>query len=172
MELYRFYDADDRLLYVGISLNAAHRASEHRRDKSWWPAVERMTVERAANRAKALELERAAIISERPLHNVHHNSRPASVEPTPLATTEESSMPHSLIGKYVLADLPGQVVERISDDHFLVQWFSWRSARPEHQGVIGLASMATWKLWDDNKTFRTAVRSARDAAPALIDEVA
>jgi hypothetical protein len=81
-DLYRFYDADDRLLYVGISLHAAQRASEHRRDKPWWPDVARMNVEHLDGDRKTAEAaERRAIVNERPLHNVTWN----------VATTNDSS---------------------------------------------------------------------------------
>lgn len=69
-DLYRFYDADERLLYVGISLHAAHRASEHRGDKAWWGDVARMDVEHLADRAEALKAERRAIRNERPVYNI------------------------------------------------------------------------------------------------------
>jgi len=79
MDLYRFFDADDRLLYVGISLHAAHRASEHG-DKPWWPDVERMNVEHleASNRREAEVFEREVIIAEKPVHNVVWNQQPVS----------------------------------------------------------------------------------------------
>lgn len=76
MDLYRFYDADDRLLYIGISLHAAQRASTHRRKKPWWPLVARMEVEHLGDdleRAEVERLERLAIIDEEPLYNVVHS---------------------------------------------------------------------------------------------------
>lgn len=75
-DLYRFYDADDRLLYVGISLNAAQRASQHKAEKSWWSDVRRMEVKPlgVVTRFEAERIERAAIENERPLHNITHNA--------------------------------------------------------------------------------------------------
>lgn len=74
-DLYRFYDAYDRLLYVGISLHAAQRASEHRGDKSWWPDVERMHVTHLdVDRAEAHQIERQAILDDKPIHNITHNT--------------------------------------------------------------------------------------------------
>jgi hypothetical protein len=74
-DLYRFYDSRDRLLYIGISLHAAHRASEHKSNQPWWPHVQRMEVEHlTGDRTHALEVERLAIITERPLHNIVHNA--------------------------------------------------------------------------------------------------
>ena len=75
-DLYRYYDADGRLLYIGISLNAVARATQHRADKHWWNDVARMTVEKIpGDRRHALEVERRAIRDEGPLHNVVHNGQ-------------------------------------------------------------------------------------------------
>lgn len=70
--LYRFFDADDRLLYVGITGRSVARWAEHSKSKPWWPQVVRTTVEHHADRAAALEAERAAIKVERPEHNIMH----------------------------------------------------------------------------------------------------
>lgn len=77
MDLYRLFDVDDHLLYVGISLHAIQRASEHRRDKPWWPFVARMEFERleVSTRAEAEEREREVIAAERPIYNISHNHR-------------------------------------------------------------------------------------------------
>lgn len=77
-DLYRFYDINDRLLYVGISLNAAQRASQHKSEKPWWPDVDRMTIERIpGERSDAENAERSAILTEGPLYNVAHNTQVA-----------------------------------------------------------------------------------------------
>lgn len=76
-DLYRFYDDADRLLYVGISLNAAKRASEHRKDKPWWNEVHRMEVEHlTADRHSAEQIEKSAIVNEQPIYNIVHNGAP------------------------------------------------------------------------------------------------
>ena len=72
--LYRFYDADDVLLYVGISERGPERWKAHRKGKPWWTDVARTTTEHYDTRQQALDAERAAIIAEKPLHNVVHNS--------------------------------------------------------------------------------------------------
>lgn len=80
-DLYRFYDSEGRLLYVGISLSAAQRAADHRREKSWWPDVARMDVVHLENRREAEDQERYAIVTERPIHNVIYNGkRPADAD--------------------------------------------------------------------------------------------
>lgn len=68
--LYRFYDAADRLLYVGITSDPADRWARHAAEKPWWPEVARHAVEWLSSRDAALAAEAAAIVAEEPLHNV------------------------------------------------------------------------------------------------------
>lgn len=74
--LYRFFDAKDRLLYVGESWNAVNRAKQHRRQQHWWMQVRRMTVEMHPSREAARVAEAKAIRTERPRYN-----RVGSVKP-------------------------------------------------------------------------------------------
>lgn len=75
VSLYRFYDSEGALLYVGITEAGAMRWNQHRKSKHWWSDVASTTVEHFATRAEALEVERRAIIAEKPLHNIIHNRR-------------------------------------------------------------------------------------------------
>jgi predicted GIY-YIG superfamily endonuclease len=68
--LYRLHDADDSLLYVGISSRLGRRLDEHAEVKPWWPQVASVTLERFPDRVSATVAEGAAIRSERPEHNV------------------------------------------------------------------------------------------------------
>jgi hypothetical protein len=83
--VYRLYDADMRLLYVGESNNPPRRWREERRHFEWWPEVvedsDHMIVKwcRAASAAEAERLavvqEKHAIETEAPLYNDKHNRR-------------------------------------------------------------------------------------------------
>lgn len=75
--LYRFFDADERLLYIGIADNVGSRIKQHLADKPWWRTVATIKVEEYATRPEALEAERQAIRSERHLFNIVHN-KPAA----------------------------------------------------------------------------------------------
>lgn len=68
--LYRFYDASERLLYVGITCNPGHRLEAHRRHKTWWRDVARIALEQHENRAQLAAAELAAIRNEKPTHNI------------------------------------------------------------------------------------------------------
>lgn len=68
--LYRIFDSCGKLLYVGISCNAAARMAGHAAEnKRWWRQVAEIKVEWLPNRAVALDAERAAIASENPVYN-------------------------------------------------------------------------------------------------------
>lgn len=66
--LYRLYDTADVLLYTGISLNPPVRFKDHAR-RSWWQDVARSTLEWLPDLDTALAAEKAAIETERPIHN-------------------------------------------------------------------------------------------------------
>lgn len=82
--LYRFYDADDRLLYVGITSRVPSRLSQHARDKEWFPYVARASFEHYQHRDDAALAEKKTIKRERPLYNLAHVPddilRPGEVE--------------------------------------------------------------------------------------------
>lgn len=68
--VYRHYDADDRLIYVGCTNNPPARLRAHRKS-SWWGAqIARSTHIVFPNRQKALDKEREAIALEQPRWNV------------------------------------------------------------------------------------------------------
>lgn len=69
--LYRFYSADQTLLYVGISNNPLRREVSHHSRAEWIHLADltRTVVEWYDRRQDALEAEAAAIRSENPLFN-------------------------------------------------------------------------------------------------------
>jgi predicted GIY-YIG superfamily endonuclease len=73
--LYRFFDACDALLYVGVTGDVDARWEQHASLKPWWPQVTRKTVEWYDDRETAESEERRAIREEDPLHNVQHAPR-------------------------------------------------------------------------------------------------
>lgn len=67
--LYRHYDADGVLLYVGIAVDPAMRFKTHAKQAPWTAFAARHEGEWFATREEAAEAERAAIRDERPLFN-------------------------------------------------------------------------------------------------------
>ncbi|MFJ6559937.1 GIY-YIG nuclease family protein [Streptomyces sp. NPDC091412] len=71
--LYRLYDAEDRLLYVGITTNPKVRWRAHARDKRWWPEVARKTIEWFETRKSAERVEKIEVEEESPVYNRNFN---------------------------------------------------------------------------------------------------
>ena len=72
--LYRFFDAEDNLLYIGITMAFRERWSQHRRDKEWIDEITTIRLEQYETREELLQAEENAIRQEQPRYNVIHNS--------------------------------------------------------------------------------------------------
>lgn len=77
--LYRLFDHQGNLLYVGIAGNPGRRFAQHSGDKHWWGDVAETTLTHFDTRAEALRAEKRAIRDEHPAYNVVH-SRPPAVD--------------------------------------------------------------------------------------------
>lgn len=73
--LYRFFDAEGTLLYVGLTHRLNDRLTAHKRQKAW-DQVARIDVEHFADRFEAELAEVRAIREESPAWNVTHNDWP------------------------------------------------------------------------------------------------
>ncbi|MEV4381595.1 GIY-YIG nuclease family protein [Streptosporangium sp. NPDC049644] len=74
--LYRFFDQDGTLLYIGITESPLVRLDGHAATQPWWGEVRSATYEHFQSRAEAREAELNAIRSERPAFNVEGNGDP------------------------------------------------------------------------------------------------
>lgn len=71
-QLYRHFAADGKLLYIGISLSAVNRLSQHSEHAPWFREIARVEIEPHPTREAAMKAEVAAIMAERPLYNKVH----------------------------------------------------------------------------------------------------
>lgn len=69
-QLYRHFDKDDQLLYVGVSLSTVVRLSQHREYSKWYDEIARVTIQNYDTRDEALEAETQAIRNENPKYNI------------------------------------------------------------------------------------------------------
>jgi predicted GIY-YIG superfamily endonuclease len=87
--VYRLYDADGRLLYVGIAYDFDVRFKQHAYHKDWWPLVARKDIIWFDNRIDALHDEARAIANEGPIYNTSKGAHPIGMaiihrqQPTP-----------------------------------------------------------------------------------------
>ncbi|MFE2710592.1 GIY-YIG nuclease family protein [Streptomyces mirabilis] len=138
--LYRFFDANGALLYVGITKNFGQRWVSHAKKKPWWPKVQRHTAEWFDTRREAEAAEKQAVVSEGPKYNLVHKPR------TPRAPVLRPTPPVK-----VLAD-PGADYWDIADvaAHWNVAPQSVRTYRSRGRGELPepdriFARTPTWK---------------------------
>jgi hypothetical protein len=62
-DLYRHFDADGTLLYVGISLSAITRLKQHKSVAGWRGKIAKVTIETLPSREAVLDAESIAIKS-------------------------------------------------------------------------------------------------------------
>jgi excinuclease UvrABC nuclease subunit len=71
--LYRHFDHEGRLLYVGISLNAVMRTKQHHTNAPWFQEITRIELTWFGSRSSAELAEERAIKTEKPLYNISFN---------------------------------------------------------------------------------------------------
>jgi hypothetical protein len=69
-DLYRAFNAEGTLLYVGISFSAIARLMQHKQTSAWWDDAVEIRIEKFATDKDARRAEAEAICNEKPLHNV------------------------------------------------------------------------------------------------------
>lgn len=78
--LYRHFDADNNLLYVGISVDALKRLKQHNKKAKWFNDIAHITIEKFPDRKSVEEAEIKAIKIEKPKHNVTHAVRASVIQ--------------------------------------------------------------------------------------------
>jgi predicted GIY-YIG superfamily endonuclease len=71
--LYRCFNADRELLYIGITNDIDNRLRQHSRTAPWWKEFDSCSQDdRFEDRWTLERAERAAILAEEPLYNISH----------------------------------------------------------------------------------------------------
>ena len=79
--LYRHWDAEGRLLYVGRTHDLHTRHLTHRSSSPWFGEIAEITIQAFDSRWEAAKAERVAIHTENPLHNQRGKPEQPSEEP-------------------------------------------------------------------------------------------
>lgn len=98
--VYRLYDANGALLYIGSSYNPERRYRDHY-PKPWWPLVARRVEEWHPSKEAAYVAEMAAIAAEAPVHN--EMGTPRYVPPSEKAAARRSHLAGELTVKGIMA---------------------------------------------------------------------
>ena len=101
--VYRLYDGQGALLYVGSSNRPQGRLTYHKSSKPWGESISRSAVEWYESRSAALAAEATAIHAEHPLHN---GAIPPEPEPQGSAITHYAPEPvYRQLARILRADI-------------------------------------------------------------------
>lgn len=70
MHLYRHFNLEGELLYVGISLSALNRLAKHKSSSHWFNEITNVTIQKFSTKEEAVAAEIEAIAKENPRHNI------------------------------------------------------------------------------------------------------
>lgn len=163
--LYRFFDAQAQLLYVGLSVNPGRRMEKHRGEKAWWNEVARIDMEQHADLTALRLAERNAIATEKPLYNVRMNGKTAQTSTysdAPLTISglvgrhfhswrerKDDDSEFVTVRRGLVLEWQGHVVEQIDDDIYLVELYSWWDGCSDgSQRMVRLDDMRLWTFYD------------------------
>lgn len=157
--LYRFFDADGRLLYVGITHRLNERLSAHKRQKPW-EHISKIALEHYESREEAMKAEAHAIKNEGPKWNVQGNG----AAPTHASLLDVRADP--LVGLCFhairehddgcrTADKQG-IVTGVVGERYLVQWFDWGLGNLLWQELVNIREMEGWRFYDSDEQLRDA----------------
>jgi predicted GIY-YIG superfamily endonuclease len=76
--VYRYVDADGRVLYIGYTSTLLARMNAHRLGAEWWSQVRGCSIEMFGDELSARRAEVAAIQAEQPAYNVRGVMPPAA----------------------------------------------------------------------------------------------
>lgn len=127
--VYRYYDVDDLLIYVGITSRGMTRNREHNATKEWWPYVSRQEVEHFGSRERAAERERSLIHAFRPPFNRQHNAESGDLRAAYLAyrgVTDVAAPTRRRLFNTLERQLPLMFVEKPGRRHIIMR------SLPEH----------------------------------------
>lgn len=116
--LYRHFDCNGKLLYIGASGAPLHRLYYHGLSSSWHNQIARIDVEHFETSQESFKAEKAAIRSEMPIYNVDCNeSNPLREQPMP--KIHEKNQPRT-----ALIRLNKEEIIKYFRKRFSIQWIA------------------------------------------------
>lgn len=121
--VYRHWDVDDRLLYIGITVNLRSRERGHAKSSRWMAFHARTTAVRFASEPTAAKAEWDSIADEQPIFNLDGNDTP-----------EARRRRADYLAENKRAE---KYLEPIQSDDYRVLQAWWRSAQQRIADVLG-----------------------------------
>jgi predicted GIY-YIG superfamily endonuclease len=142
--LYRLYDANDVLLYVGVTRNPEQRFSGHGGKSPWWRQVARRVVSDPMPHDEATRQEREAIETESPKYN-RDGVRGRAYRKPPEYTRWDDKLPHDCptMHEFQMAKIRENIaeLERQEAETALAR------INAADKSVSPIKSVATWGRW-------------------------
>lgn len=124
--LYRWFNEEGQLLYVGISRQIGRRVKEHSKTAAWFTQAAYMTLEWATDQLELEAMEKKAIQQEGPLHNTTYNHSPqVHAGLTPMHFREQSLLMQLGLVQQELAT----VRQQLENARLLVKANQWQVER-------------------------------------------
>lgn len=114
--LYRFFDEDVQLIYVGISNNPRARWEGHATDKPWWTDVVTREIEWLDTRKDAERVERLEIGAHNPKWNIAPGMPDRSKPEVRRAARKGWTPPDSLVELFARYEQEREAVGKLRDE--------------------------------------------------------
>ena len=161
--LYRFYNCDGELLYIGITNNPWRRFSQHRQDKDWWHEVVNICQQSFKTLDALKAAEKRAIERENPRHNkqfvrgglntpqpIEHGSNTSLVGKFFHSWREVEDPEYEIVKNGRAVHWQGHVLGQISPQKYLIELFSWWDGCPTGQRISDLSEMVDWTFYSNH----------------------
>tara|TARA_R110002110_G_scaffold75553_1_gene199634 strand:+ start:425 stop:925 length:501 start_codon:yes stop_codon:yes gene_type:complete len=148
--LYRHFDDDGVLLYVGISLNAIKRTSQHIKCSPWSRDIKRIEIDEFETRKAAMIAETDAIQAEKPLHNKQKTKPPKKKMVVTYIEESKTKLTHkvtTLQPFYDLSDLSDFGLNRLRAEKLIADGLLGSIKLDAHRRKIGYRVVVSgWQL--------------------------
>ncbi len=160
IDLYRYFNAEGKLLYIGISQSSLNRHQSHCSQAKWTEQIAKITINKFSTRKEALVAEKLAIQTENPLYNVKHNPNLVvkaylTVEELRVAIFYEYISPYqykfymdirSKRSIYKLSDkqesfrlaIEKQIEDKVRDKHYIKEEEYWAKVDARYKRELGV----------------------------------
>jgi len=133
--VYRCYDADGVLLYVGRTTNVKRRMNDHRTRKggevaAWWRYLARVSIKLFPTLEAASEAESLAIETEAPRFNLRHRFHSIESEPARVSLrSTQRNVDDPLLSEQEVADclrVPRRLARQVMTQHMKTCTDGWQ----------------------------------------------
>lgn len=97
--LYRFFNVDGELLYIGITRNPSSRFKSHQHEKSWFSEVTSSTMEHFTSWQELMDAELSAIRRESPKYNIAGTWQPQPPPKSEIRLRQARAQAQSVFGR-------------------------------------------------------------------------